>query len=383
MLAPITAKVTHDFLRPFLKRITRPQGKALLIFIKGITEGESSVLSQIGRMVQKRIMPKTVCEKLGRNLEKIDSIKLRPLILAPKEGWEFIIVDSLDIQKPYSRTLPWVHPIRDGSTGNLYGKGAGIYGVIGKHETEGYIPLALSRYEEEKLDFYEMVDLILSTLSPAHGGLWILDRGFDDIKVLTKFLDSEQEFLVRMDRAGSDRLLVVADGEKHKVSTLLAHFEGEEIGYRIVTLPGREEKLALIHYQHRKHGQGLALLTTRIPKTKKQAVRIAKLYLKRWKIEDFIRFIKQRFGLEKLMVQIEERVDGLLTGVLIAASLVMKLMQNIPKEMEADYKVFLRKNRAKKCWSSFARFLSDCFSEWTLVFRTYVPPEKPLSLAPF
>jgi len=383
MLASCTSKVTHDFLRPFLKSITRPQGKALLAFIKAMIQGKTSVLCQMGREVQKNIMPKSFCEKMGRHLEKIKDLHLKPLLLAPKTGWELIIVDSVDVQKPYAETLPWIHTIRDGSTGNLYGKGFGVYGVIGKHKSEGYLPLALSRYEEEKPGFMQLVDTILGTLSPDHGALWVLDRGFDDLKVFTKLLDNHQGFLVRLDRAGGDRCLITSDGEKHRVGVLLQHFEGKDVGYRIVHLPGRAEPLALIHYQHKKHGQGLALLTTQIPKTEKQAIRTAKLYLKRWKVEDYFRFIKQRFGIECLMIQLEDRLDGLLAGILIASALVMKLMQSVPIEMKAVYEGFLKKNRAKVSWSSFARFLSDCYDEWTLIFRTYVPPDKPLALAPF
>jgi hypothetical protein len=88
MLALSTSKVTHDFLRPFLKSLTRPQGKALLAFTKAMIQGETSILCQMGRVVQKHIMPKSFCEKMGKHLEKIKALHLKPLFLAPKTGWE-------------------------------------------------------------------------------------------------------------------------------------------------------------------------------------------------------------------------------------------------------------------------------------------------------
>ncbi|MBI3291866.1 MAG: transposase [Elusimicrobia bacterium] len=68
----------------------------------------------------------------------------------------------------------------------------------------------------------------------------------------------------------------------------------------------------------------MALLTTLSPRTLKQAEAMAKAYRKRWKIENYLQFIKGRFRLEDVMIKLPKRVDGLLALVLIASAFVMK-----------------------------------------------------------
>ena len=285
------------------------------------------------------------------------------------------------MQRPHARKLEGVTPMRDGSTGNNYGQGYGLHGVIAKTKAGEYIPLLLERYNEQKLSEKNVVEKIIDTLSSHHGAFWILDRGYDDKKFLHLLLDHEQEFLVRLDRNGGQRSLMVAD-EKHLVSTLLDHFEGGKVGYRRVKLPGRDEELTLIHYRHHKHREPLALLTTLTPKTQKQAINIAKKYLKRWKIEDYFRFIKQRFGLEKVMLQIPQRVDGLLALILLASAFIMKMEQRQRDPILSWFYIrWLKKNCVDSSWSAFARFMKEVLRCWKLTFRTAHAPPNPLQLA--
>lgn len=190
--------------------------------------------------------------------------------------------------------------------------------------------------------------------------------------------------MVRLDRKGGQRLLEVGDDEKFLVSQILAHFEGKKVGYRRVRLPGRDELLTVIHYKHRKHAEPLALLTTLTPKTEKQAIKIAKKYLKRWKVEDYYWFIKQRFGLEDLMLQIPERVDGLLALVLIASAFLMKMEQNqTDPVVKWIYGKWLKKNQVKSSWSAYTRFIREILPEWTITLRTLYPPPKVPQLTLF
>lgn len=103
-----------------------------------------------------------------------------------------------------------------------------------------------------------------SSNGPDHGATWVIDRRGDDKKVFSFLLDQNQEFLIRLDYGGSERLLEVS-GEKHRVSVLTGHMK--EVGYRRVRLPGRQEFLTLIYLHRRAYRQPLVLLTTLSPKT--------------------------------------------------------------------------------------------------------------------
>jgi len=224
-----------------------------------------------------------------------------------------------------------------------------------------------------------MMKRVIDTLGPDHGATWVIDRGADDKKIFNFLLDHHQQFLIRLDYGGSERLLEV-DGEKHRVSVLTAHMK--EAGYRKVRLPGRKEELMLIYFHRRRYRQPLILLTTLSPKTLKQAINIAKMYLKRWKIEDYYRFVKTRLDLENMMIQKTERVDGLLTVILIASAFLMKLEQQ-KRDCVLDwyYQKWLKQNQICSSWSALSRFIQKIFKQWQLIFRTTHSPPIPYQLA--
>jgi hypothetical protein len=121
------------------------------------------------------------------------------------------------------------------------------------------------------------------------------------------------------------------------------------------------------------------------PRTIKEAKAIAKAYLKRWKIEVYLQFIKKRFDLEDMMVQLPGRVDGLLTLVLLASAFVMKQMQRIRHGTDATltflYEKWANKEKCKLSWSSVARFLRRAFRSYHITLRTIHKPPGSHQLA--
>lgn len=376
------AKNLHDFFRPFAKVLTTPEQKKCFSMLKGMIEGKTVQLSSIGRNMGAQA--KTFCEKVGKMLAGISLLCAIQLSRVHNTKLDLIIWDESDCQRSYAKKIKGVMPIRDGSTGNLYGKGYGLHGVVARTMRDEYMPLVFERYEEQNLSSEGIIEKVIERLSVDHGGIWTMDRGFDDRKIFDLLLNLDQEFLIRIDRRGSQRLLVVGEeNEKHLVSELTAHMG--EIGYRRVKLPGRKEELTLIHYHRKKYREPIALLTTLSPRTVKQAIAIAKKYLKRWKIEDYFRFIKTRFNIEDIMLQKPKRVDGLLTLILVASAFIMKYeQQKRDYALDCYYQDWLKKNQVPSSWSAFARFLQELFRKWTLTFRTthHPPPSLQLALIP-
>lgn len=377
----LAAKSLHDFFRPYEPWLTRPEMKKSFSMVKGMVQGKTVQLSQIGREVESEILPKTYAEKVGKSLEHFRKLAEVHLTKGRKMDLELLLYDSGDHQRPHAKKLKGVIPLRDGSTGNLYGQGYGLHGVIGKSKDGQYVPLIMERYEEQNLSMIAMIRKMIDTIGPDHGAIWVMDRGGDDKKVFKFLLGQEQEFLIRLDYGRSERLLEVS-AEQHLVSILTAHMK--KIGYRRVRLPGRKELLTLIYFHRRAYRQPLVLLTTLSPKTEKQAINIAKIYLKRWKIEDYYRFVKTRLDLENMMIQKPERIDGLLALILIASAFLMKMEQQ-KRDFVLDwyYQKWLKKNRVCSSWSAFCRFIKQIFKSWTLTFRTTYPPTNSHQLALF
>lgn len=382
----ITAKILHDFTRPFNGVLARPDQKKLLLGLKGIVEGSTVQLCEIGRHAQKEVTPKKFCEKLGNSLTVLEPLNLIQLQKCRGVRFRYFILDESDLQREYAEKIEGIETIRDGSTGNLYGKGYGIIAVIGVTEEDEHIPLILQRYSSIQTARKAVIGKVIEALGPDTGAVWLIDRGGDDEKLFSFLLKEKQQFLVRLDRRGGERCLLVTGpegGEKHKVSSLTAHMG--KVGYRRVRLPKRNEVLTLLHYQSSCKQEPLALLTTLFPKTLKQAAAFARAYRKRWKIENYLQFIKERFNLENLMVKLLERVDGLLTLVLLASAFVMKQMQSIKKMTSAVLRLFYqnwaRKEKCRLSWSSTARFLRHIFYSYTIILRTVFKPPPPQELA--
>lgn len=358
-------------------------GRKIFLFLKGVIEGRTIQMCEAGRFSEPWIKPKTFCSKILESLGAIRIIMEIHLMKFRKRKFKYFIIDESDIQRKYSRKIKGIEKVRDGSTGNLYGQGYPLIAVIGVTMDGEYIPLILRRYAEIQKARLWCVKKILDTFGPDNVAVWILDRGFDDKKFIAELLKKEQQFVIRLDRKGGERSLMVkgVESEIRKVSELTAHME--KIGYRKVYMPKRKEELTLIHYAHGKK-EPLAVLTTLSPGTLNQAKKAARIYLNRWKIEDYLLFIKQRFLLEKMMVQIPEHVDGLLAVVLVAGHFVMKeTFEMETSELLVGFRWWKRKENATLCWSSVARFYQFFFRNWTLVdhnLRTSLSPPNPLQL---
>ncbi|MBI5412115.1 transposase [Candidatus Peregrinibacteria bacterium] len=351
-----------------------------------MAEGSTVQLCEIGRHAQGGITPKKFCEKLGGSLSVFESLNLIQIQKCRNLKFRYLILDESDVQREYAEKLEGIEKVRDGSTGNLYGQGYGIISVIGITKDEEYIPLILQRYTTIQIGRKAVIRKAIEALGPDTGAVWLIDRGADDEKLFSFLLKEKQQFLIRLDRRGGERCLTV-DGpegmEKHKVSALTAHMV--KSGYRKVKLPKRPEALTLLHYHGYLKQEPMALLTTLSPRTPKQAEAIAKAYRKRWKIENYLRFIKGRFRLEDVMIKLPDRVDGLPALVLIASAFVMKQMQRIKEASDialtAFYAWWAGRERCDLSWSSVARFLRHVFRSREVTLRTVFKSDESLQLA--
>lgn len=386
ILTQVTAKALHDFNRPFNKVLSKPDRDKLLLAVKGMVEGQTVQLCEIGRHVQATVTPKKFCEKLGKSLTVFESLNFIQIQKGRNIKWKYFILDESDIQRTSAEKLDGIGKVRDGSTGNNHGKGYGLIGVIGVTEEDEHIPLILRRYTDIQSARKSVITQIIEVLGSDTDAVWIIDRGSDDEKLFSFLLEEKQQFLIRLDRKGGERCLMVngPEGtEKHKVSKLTAHMG--KAGYRRVKLPKQNEDLTLLHYRGYGKQEPMALLTTLAPSTEKQAMAIARSYLKRWKIEVYLQFIKSRFELENIMIQLPKRVDGLLTLVLLASAFVMKQMQKIRHMTDTTlrflYDKWAGREKCNLSWSSVARFLRYSFRFYTITLRTLRKPHNPHQLA--
>jgi hypothetical protein len=232
-----------------------------------------------------------------------------------------LILDLSDIRKKYAKKMQYLGRVRDGSEGEL-GNGYWTCNVIAT-EVGGnrIVPLVGRLYSAEAPDFISENDEILKVMDMVAGttnkrGVWVIDRGGDRRNLIVPMMKEERRFLIRIigNRnllwAGKEMLadeiakdcpllytetIVKVDDGKEKVYHL-------ELGYRNVKFPGSAETLGLLVV----HGFGqkpMMLLTTEpLRRSRKVLWRLVRAYMRRWAIEETIRYIKQSYELEDVRV---------------------------------------------------------------------------------
>lgn len=311
--------------------------------IYGIQASQSVVLTKIGRVLEEPIAIKKVEERLSRQLSRKglgESIAKELLDKAKDLVKEdtLLILDPSDLRKKYAKKMQYLATVRDGSAKEL-GQGYWLLNVIAT-ETNGssMIPLTCKLYstkapghESENREILDMVDKISRTMN--NRGIWVIDRGGDRRNLIVPLLKAKRRFLIRLvgnrhlthrgittlasDIAAScpcpyKQTIIKMDGDKEKIYHL-------EFGFKVVRFPGTDAPLSLLVV--RGFGQEPMMLLTTEPTRRSQKVlwRLVQAYMRRWAIEESIRFVKQSYELEDVRILSYGSLQNLMPLVIAAA----------------------------------------------------------------
>ncbi len=316
------------------KGLKRPQEKFVHQMIYGILAGNKLHLSEIARALKESITLKKTIDRLSKNLHAFDgkdSVMHNYLGLVRqqvKDDYAVIIIDNSDIAKPASTKLEALSEIRDGSTGEI---------------TQGYLTIeaaVLSEKGKMPLPVYEKVFSAAEKgfISETHENLCCLqsltenfssrcvrtlDRGFDANEYYRYFLKHGEHFVIRAKKNRN----VIYGGQTCNIMDVALRYKGAYrmdfkdkkgrtirckmscIPVRLCEFPSRELVLAVVY------GFGeepmLLLSSLKMQEKKKLCHIITKVYLLRWRIEEYFRFKKQQFELEDLRVMSLQSIRNL------------------------------------------------------------------------
>lgn len=305
--------------------LKRPQEKFVHRMIYGILAGNKVRLSGIARSLKENITLKKTIERLSRNLNAMNykNIIMQNYIALIKshikEDYAVIIIDNSDIAKPSSRKQEALSEIRDGSTGGI---------------TQGYQTVeaaVLSEKGKMPLPVYEKVFSAAEKgfISETHENLCCpeslslnftpkcvraLDRGFDANDYYRYFLKRNERFVIRAKKNRN----VIYKGKTCNIMDVASQYKGSFrmdfknkrgkciqckmscIPVRLCEFPSKELSLVVVY------GFGaepmLLLSSLKMKEKKKLCHIIAKVYLLRWRIEEYFRFKKQQFEPEDIRV---------------------------------------------------------------------------------
>ena len=316
------------------KGLKRPQEKFVHQMIYGILAGNKLHLSEIARSLKESITLKKTIDRLSKNLHAFDgkdSVMHNYLGLVRqqvKDDYAVIIIDNSDIVKPASTKLKALSEIRDGSTGEI---------------TQGYLTIeaaVLSEKGKMPLPVYEKVFSAAEKgfISETHENLCCLqsltenfssrcvrtlDRGFDANEYYRYFLKHGERFVIRAKKNRN----VIYGGQTCNIMDVALRYKGAYrmdfkdkkgrtirckmscIPVRLCEFPSRELVLTVVY------GFGeepmLLLSSLKMQEKKKLCHIITKVYLLRWRIEEYFRFKKQQFELEDLRVMSLQSIRNL------------------------------------------------------------------------
>jgi len=317
-----------------------PAQRFVAEMVYGIQAAQSVLLTEVGRTLEEPIALKKTHERLSRNLMRpeLEGLLQRNVLRLAAgriENDTLLIIDPSDLAKKYAKKMEYLGTVRDGSAHDL-ANGYWTLHVIGAQlDSQAIVPLYQRLWSCQAPGFVSENEEILRAVDAvqAHAGrrgIWVIDRGGDRINLFGPLLDRGARFLVRL--IGNRDVLY--KGQRMLAAHAAAHCrcpyrhvvtrmqDGQEktfelrFGYCTVRLPGREEPLSLLVI----HGFGqqpLMLLTNvQLSNSFRSLWRMVRRYLKRWAIEDTIRYIKTCYELEDVRVLTYQSLRNLMVLLL-------------------------------------------------------------------
>ena len=332
-----------NFSKKISEGLSKTSSKFVTDMIYGIEKSESVLFSNIARALDEKINLKNTIERLCDNCnllseEEINIIKQNYMKEALKQLSDdeiILIEDDSDINKEYSKKLEDLCVVRDASKQKeTYVNGYHVCEVVGlsKYEkqpislyskiystkTKGF----LSQNDETKKSEKYVIDKLKEN-KPNAKPIIIKDRGYDSFELFKYTLGLGASFVTRLD---GDRYLLfkdkkrivkdVASTRKGKIHTKLM-YKGDNvdcyISYTKVQLPKLKDKdlTLVIVYRKDEESDPMYLLTDLKVKNKDDVIKIAKLYMLRWRVEEYFKAKKQNYDFENFRVRTLQSINNL------------------------------------------------------------------------
>jgi len=327
--------------------------------IYGILYSQSVMLTEIGRSLQTEVPLKKIEDRFCRQLIKPDLWQaIHRQVLAdagPRIDEDtLLILDLSDVAKSYARKMEYLARVRDGSEGEI-ANGYWTTQVIGaKPGSHDVLPLYQELYSQNAPDFISENTQIIKAIDMVgqagqNRGTWVIDRGGDRDVLFDHLLNpsDQKQFIVRLvgDRHlmyGRTKELAIKLAGRCKSpysETIVKEEKGIETVYNIhygylpVRLPDHDQQLWMLVV----NGFGekpMMLLTTRpLRRNRKVLSRLLRCYIKRWSIEETIRFVKQTYDLENIRLLKYRRLRNMM-GLLLAVFYFMAVKLDMAQKLK-------------------------------------------------
>ncbi len=309
--------------------------------VYGIMASQSVMLTEVGRQLESRISLKKIEERFSRQLIKPkiwDCLHQRILTLASSRVKDktLLILDLSDLKKKYAEKMEYLTTVRDGSDGGELVDGYWTNQIVAAEVGSNEItPLHLSLYSQDAPEFTSENDKINDSIDQVgtavqNRGIWVIDRGGDRNALYEPLLQNKRDFIIRM--VGSRDVIhheqkvrsywLAVGCRLHYKKSFAKIIHGKEIHYNItfgsvpVQLPDIDNPLNMVVVKGIGNKPMMLLTSLQIRPGEKDLWFIIQAYMKRWSIEETIRFIKQTYDLENIRVLKYVRLQNMMALLL-------------------------------------------------------------------
>lgn len=394
------------FCKTISKGLSVPNFKFICCMIFGILCAKSVLLSDIARVLNEPILLKKTIERLSNRLKIFQESDRFTLFhnylqtIRPKfDNRSIFCIDLSDITKTYGTHFEHMGEVFDGSTGNRKAKGYSLLEIVGlSNRSNAPLPVYSKVLSNEKPDFVSEPEEILTALKHltsfvGNRGIRTLDRGFDSLTYIRYFVSQKQSFLLR----ATKKRLVVHRGKTKNILSLARSYKGRYVmefdnkakkkqtvrvscvKVELPKLPGVPLFL-IICFGYGK--EPMLLLSNQPLQTESVCTSLAKVYFKRWKIEEYFRFKKQQFQLENLRVRSFESI----CNINLMATLATAFLGLLAQKDAHDVSIAILFHYAKRTNSPYKFHYYRISDGLTNVFRlaitTILSCIKPTAFCP-
>ena len=346
-----------NFSKKISNGVSHPTSKFVMDMQFGLAKSGSCLISEIARSLNEEIKLNYTIERLCDNLsnmydEESNTIWNNYLKEVKKNvdlDNSIVLFDDSDINKEYSRKLEDLDRVIDASSTDKRI-------VNGYHVCEATI---LTKNEKQPLSIYSKIyscksnnfesknKYTMESIKAAEelvgdNFIGVFDRGYDDNKIIHYM--SIHKFVIRLD---DERVLLfkgkrhsveeIAQGRKGKIKMKALFDDNEEkelkISYTKVKLPYNKKEYTLVIVYGLSEEHPMKLLTNLEYAKKENVIKIVRLYLSRWRIEEHFRGKKQEYDFENMRVRTLKSMNNLNMMLTIHLGYMAMLSDKIDKKL--------------------------------------------------
>ena len=348
-----------NFSKKICKNSNKPTSKFVTDMLYGISKSKDILLSSISEALDENISKINTIDRLSNNLslDLDESIFLNYCNLAfDALGDEPVfLVDDSDVTKPLGNKFEALGIVRDGSSKDKsYEKGYHHTEIVGLTNNFNQ-PISLfskihSSTQKEYISnnnvTYEGLNSVVTLLNERSlQGTFVLDRGYDSNDIFNYFFNKNQHFVIRL----TEKRKIYYKHRWNKITTLRDAYKGK-LKFNIMFQNVEKECLiSVIKAQITASKKwiniffvyGLSdtpmMLASNIPiKSKEDALKVARLYFSRWRIEEYFKFKKQEFNFENFRVRSLKSINNLNLLLTYTIGFIALMCEKLGKNMFAQ-----------------------------------------------